>query len=233
MFARSTPSPRIKAAAIILLTVPWHVWAQTPEPSDSADRAAAPVAAAAAEAVTVYVPLNAKGQFHHYLLHMFSLESLFRAGASAGFDQALDSPHEWGQGALGYSRRFGDSYAQHVIQSASMYPLSAALGEDNRYFRSGLSGAGARLKYALLSTVMARHRDGSRHFSLSLVGSHAISAGVSRLYQPPSTNGPGSFADSFAVGLAGDAFFNVVREFFPHLLHSMPPVSADHGATTR
>ena len=108
-----------------------------------------------------------------------------------------------------------------------MYGLGAVLHEDNRYFLSGDATTKARLKYALLSTVMGRHDDGSRHFSFSRVASYAIAAGVSRVWQPPSTNGPGSFAGSFAVGMAAEAGFNVVREFFPRILHSRPPVAYD------
>ena len=156
---------------------------------------------------------------------MFSPESFLRSAAGAGIEQATNTPSEWGQGALGYARRYGNSYAEHIIQSTTMYGMGAVLHEDNRYFLSGLTSKGARLKYALMSSVMGRHDDGSRHFSISRVFSYAAAAGVSRFWQPPSTNGAGSFAGSFAVNWAADAGFNVVREFFPKILHSQPPVT--------
>ncbi len=210
----------------LVLTSQWHAAAQTNTAQNAADRAAPAALAAADQPERVpYVRQTESERFRYYLQHMFSPESVLRAGAAAGINQAMNSPWEWGQGGIGYGRRFASAYGEHIIQSTSMYGLGTVLHEDNRYFLSGETGFGPRLKYALLSTMMGRHDDGSRHFSFSQVASYGIAAGVSRVWQPPSTSGPGSFAGSFAVGIAAEAGFNVVREFFPSILHARPPVA--------
>jgi hypothetical protein len=71
---------------------------------------------------------------------------------------------------------------------------------------------------------MARHDDGSRHFSISRIGSYAAAAGLSREWQPPSTDKFTSAADSFGFTVGVEAGFNVAREFLPKFLHSLPPV---------
>ncbi len=209
-----------------------QVQGQNNAPDNSADRGA-PIASAAAAASplrSTYIPLTQRQRFHYYVEHMFSPESVLRSAASAGLNQANNTPAEWGQGMSGYGQRFASSYGEHMVQSSSMYATGALLHEDNRYYLSGESSRKAKIKYALLSSFMARHDDGSRHFSFSRVSSYAVAAGVSRLWQPPSTRDFGSFLSSFAIGIGADAGFNVARELFPRILHSRPPVASYTGS---
>jgi hypothetical protein len=194
--------------------------AQTP---GAANRAANPTSTQAAP--PAYVPITQKQRAAYYVRHMFNIESVLRAATAAGINQGLNTPREWGQGGEGYGRRFASIYGEHIIQSTVMYGASAALDEDNRYFRSGESGFGRRAKYAVESTFLARHSDGSRHFSISRMSSYAAAAGLSRLWQPPTTRGAVHAADVFGIAVGVDAGFNVAREFFPRILHSRPPVA--------
>jgi hypothetical protein len=171
-----------------------------------------------------YKPMTQAERLHYYFRHMFSVESVIRSAAGAGIDQAVNTPHAWGQGGEGYGRRFANGYGDHIVQSTVMYGMSAALHEDNRYFRSGKSGFGPRLKYAIASSFMARHADGSRHVSISRISSYVAAAGISREWQPASTDNFPSAAISFGVSVGVETGFNVGREFLPKILHSLPPV---------
>jgi hypothetical protein len=71
---------------------------------------------------------------------------------------------------------------------------------------------------------MARHDDGSRHISISQIGSYLAAGFVSRAWQPPSTRGPGCALNSFVIGMGAEVGFNIAREFLPRLLHAHPPV---------
>lgn len=168
-------------------------------------------------------------RLRYYFKHMLSPEAVLRSAAGAGINQALNIPHEWGQGAEGYGRRFASSFGAHIVQSTVMYGASAVLHEDNRYFRSGLTGFGPRLKYAIASTFMARHDDGSRHFSWSRVGSYAAAAAISRLWQPPSEKGSTHIADSFGIFIGVETGFNVAREFLPGIFHTRAPVAMNQN----
>jgi hypothetical protein len=198
--------------------------AQTTTTANDADRAVA-TPAAVGSAQSTYVPMNERERFHYYLTHMFSPEAFLRSAAGAAINQELNVPHEWGQGALGYGRRYASSFGGHITQATIMYGASAALHEDNRYFRSGLTGFGPRFKYAVESTFLARHDDGTRHVSISRIGSFAAAAAISRSWQPPSERGPVHAVDSFAIFVAAETGFNIAREFLPGIFHSRPPVT--------
>jgi hypothetical protein len=163
-------------------------------------------------------------KLHYYVRHMFSVESVVRSAAGAAILQGVDTPAEWGQGADGYGRRFANSYGQHVIRSTLMYGSSALLNEDNRYFRSGKSGFWPRLKYAVASSFLARHEDGSRGFSYSRVGSTVATSIISRAWQPASTRGPENAVSSMGTAFGVEVGFNVAREFFPKIFHTRDPV---------
>jgi len=186
--------------------------------------APAPVAAAPVN-LSAYAPMTQTERLRDYFQHVFGPESVVRSAAGSGISQAMSTPGEWGQGAEGYGRRFANSYAGHIVQSTVMYGMGAALHEDNRYFRSGLTGFGPRLKYAILSTFLARHDDGNRYFSFSRMTSYVASAGISRAWQPPSASNVTHAADAFGIDIGAAAGFNVMREFVPGLFRSRPRVA--------
>jgi hypothetical protein len=182
-----------------------------PVPADSAP------APSAAPAQSPYTPLTQSERLHSYIKGAFSVEALLRSAAGAAILQGTDTPHEWGQGAEGYAKRFGNSYAQQVMRQTLMFGAADALHEDNRYIPSGKTGAGARLKYAMESTFLARKDDGTRRFSYSRIGSTLAVAFISREWQPPSENRPRDAAVSFGSVLGSEVGFNVAREFLPKI----------------
>jgi hypothetical protein len=224
MFAGSQFNNGIRVSLILattMLSIAPYSHAQTS--ATSANREP-PTASVAPNEYPAYVAPTEGERLRIYLHRLANPEAVFRATAGAGINQALDTPSEWHQGAAGYGRRFGSSYGEHIIQSTVMYGVSEALHEDTRYFRSGETGFGRRLKYALASTFRARHDDGTQHFSFSRISGYAASAGISRLWQPASTSGPTHAVDSFAISIGAEAGFNVAREFLPRIFRSHEPV---------
>ncbi len=152
-----------------------------------------------------------------YFKTMVNPLSFAKVGFSAGIDQANDKPTEWGQGASGYGRRFANILGQYSIQRTVTYGLGSALHEDNRYFNSGRQGFWPRTGYALTSGILARHDDGSLHFSVSQVGGVAAGAFLARTWLPPSQSSASAGAVSFGITMASNMGFSVVKEFLPDL----------------
>jgi hypothetical protein len=152
-----------------------------------------------------------------YLLGLSDVESVFRSAATAGFAQASNTPKEWKGGAEGYGKRVGNSYAEHVLNRTLQHGIAAVLHEDNRYFVSGDSGVLRRTKYAVASTFLARHDNGSRFISFSRFAGAAGASFISRQWQPHSTASAGDGAASFGMSIGADIGFNVFREFWPGL----------------
>jgi hypothetical protein len=160
-------------------------------------------------------PLTQRERSKLYLNTMVSPLGFLKAGASAGLDQWKDSPTDWEQGASGYGKRFGNILGQYSIQRTVTFGLGSALREDNRYFNSGKKRLWSRTGYAVASGILARHNDGSRHFSISQVGGVAAGAFISRAWLPPSQHSAGDGAVSFGITMASNMGFAVVKEFLP------------------
>ena len=109
--------------------------------------------------------------------------------------------------------RFGDAFAKDVMRETMMFGLASALHEDNRYRRSSQSGFGARLKYTITSTLLARRDDGTRRLSYSRIGGTAGAAMVARMWQPPSEHTMGDAACGFGLSMGTQLGVNVAREF--------------------
>lgn len=162
-------------------------------------------------------PLSQEERTHLYLKTLVNPLGYMKAGLSAGLDQWKDKPEEWEQGASGYGKRFANIAGQDSIQRAVEFSMSSMLHEDNRYFNSGTTGFWSRTGYAIESSVLARHDDGSRAFSFSQVGGVAAGAFLSRLWQPPSQHSVASGAVSFGITMGSRFAFSVVKEFLPDL----------------
>jgi len=139
------------------------------------------------------------------------------AAARAGLDQAVDRPQEWQQGARGFGLRYGSVYGEYFIGQTFEHLTAYGLHEDNRYFASGQRGLARRLGYAIGSTFLARHDDGSRSISISGIGGAGAAAWLSRQWQPRSTTSNADAAVSFGLTLGVRAGLNILREFSPRL----------------
>jgi hypothetical protein len=162
-----------------------------------------------------FVPMSNKQRFMEALKSELGPDNFLGSALYAAIAEGLDRPREWDTHIDGYGARVGSSYAEHFIDEAIANPLAFALHEDNRYFRSGKQGVGARLAYVFESTVLARHDNGSRGLSVSGMAGAVSAAFLSRAWQPPSTSSPADAAVSFGFILATHALGNGLREFGP------------------
>jgi len=199
--------------------------ASEPAPSEEKSGAAAKAVGyltnylnmAGAHTARDFKPMTQPERNRLYFKNMTNPIMFFKAAFSGAIDQANNKPQEWGQGAEGYGKRFANILGQYSIQKTTSFGLGSLLHEDNRYFNSGKTGFWPRTGYALESSMLARHDDGSRHISISQIGGVAAGAFISRLWQPPSHSSAGDGAVSFGITMASNTGFSVVKEFLPDL----------------
>src|SRR5690349_21776431 len=127
---------RLRTAAIALIA-PLMTLAQEPAPECRQRRA------------EDYVPMARTERLAEYLGGIASPQSFTYAAVTAGIGQWMDRPHEWGQGGIGYGRRYGASIAHNIIGTTLQHGFALGLDEDNRYFASGAPGFWQRMAYAL------------------------------------------------------------------------------------
>jgi hypothetical protein len=163
--------------------------------------------------------LTEKKRFHLYLFSVVGPVPVMAEIAGAGLSQWQDRPKEWGQGWGAFAERAESNLAYNGVRQTITYGTSILFHEDNRYFMSHKHGAWARTSYALRSTVTARHPDGSEAFSISSVTGVVGASAISSLWGPPSWGTAQGIATNAGISFALTAGFNVVREFFPDIMH--------------
>ncbi|MBV8846801.1 MAG: hypothetical protein JO307_28670 [Bryobacterales bacterium] len=162
----------------------------------------------------------AKHGVRGFIRGTFTPTAIGMAGLGAGINQGTDTPHEWGQGAAGFGRRFASAMGKHIIGHGIHYAVSRALHEEIDYRPSGKTGFAPRLEYALLSTVITRKTTtGDKTINAGELAGAFGSGLISRAWQPAST---ASIAHGFASGgisLGVNAGLHVTREFWPEIRH--------------
>jgi len=157
---------------------------------------------------------------YEYVKHTFGRRAIAGSAGFAAFGTLRNRPHEWGRGGAGFGKRLASGFATHLVDNSIRYGVGSIRHEDLDYHRSEKRGFGARLKHALVSTVVTHKRTTGKRMVAAGNISGAFGSGViSRAWQPAST---GSLASGIGTGgliLGARAGTNVAREFWPRHHH--------------
>ncbi len=138
------------------------------------------------------------------------------AGVDAGISQLQNEYPGYGQGAQGYFKRWGASYADTFdgdILGNALFPV--LLHQDPRYFRKGTGSEGGRLWYAVLTTLRCKGDNGHWQPNISNVLGNIAAGGIANLYYPSTDRGVGlTFERAFTVTAEG-TFGAIFLEFWP------------------
>ena len=159
-------------------------------------------------------PLNAKQKMK--LAWRSNADPLTIAGVGfvAGIEQAQDAFSGYGQGAAGYGKRFGASYADVAISTfLGSAVLPAVFKQDPRYFYQGTGSGRSRLWHAVKSSVMCR--SDSKHWVLnySNIGGSLATGAISNLYYPKSDRGVALTFETAFIRIGESAGANIFQEF--------------------
>ncbi len=137
-------------------------------------------------------------------------------GVIAGIQQAQNAFSGYGQGAEGYGKRYGASYANFVsgtfIGSAI---LPSLLKQDPRYFYKGSGGKRSRILYALANSVICKGDNGNWQPNYSSILGNLAAGAISSLYYPAKDrDGVGLTFEGGAIGIGATAGANLIQEFF-------------------
>ena len=144
------------------------------------------------------------------------------AGVDAGISQYQNDYAGYGQGAEGYFKRWGASYADTFdgdMLGNAVFPV--LLHQDPRYFRKGTGSFGSRLWYAALTTVRCRGDNGRWQPNYSNVLGNVAAGGIANLYYPSTDRGAGlTFQRAFTVTAEG-ALGSMFLEFWPDVSNKL------------
>jgi len=136
------------------------------------------------------------------------------AFALAGLQQAGDDYSGYGQGASGYFKRVGASYADifsATFLGSAVFPT--LLKQDPRYFYRGTGGTRSRLMYALGNSVICKGDNKKWQPNYSNVLGSFAAGGLSYLYYPPSDRNVSTIVQNSVVRIAESSLAGVFQEF--------------------
>jgi hypothetical protein len=144
--------------------------------------------------------------------------SFLSSGFNAALDHATNQDPSFGQGGLGYARRFR---AELAGQTASrffedfLYP--AIFSEDPRYYRQARGSASSRLFHAMRHTMVAHRDNGRVMFNFTEWLGTVSSVALNNLYHPGNQPGIAAAARNGSYSMLQDMGFDVLREFWPDI----------------
>ena len=187
-------------------------------------------------------PITTKHKFELAWKSASDPVTLVGVGVLAGIGQAGDRWGAYGQGAQGYAKRYGASYA-NVFASTFIggAVMPSVLKQDPRYFYKGSGSKRSRILYAVASSVICKGDNGRWQPNYSNVIGSFAGAGLQAAYLPASDRrGSGFIVSSALIRLGETSLAGVLQEFVfskltkrPRRSASKPQVPTDPKAHVR
>jgi len=161
------------------------------------------------------LPLTTKQKFNLAWKSTVDPVTFLVTGGVAGVQQAQNDFSGYGQGAQGYAKRYGASYADVVTSTfIGGAILPSLLKQDPRYFYKGTGTVRSRVWYALANAVICKGDNGKWQANYSGILGSLAAGGISNLYYPEKDrNGVALTFENTLVGIGATAAVNLLQEF--------------------
>jgi carboxypeptidase family protein len=175
------------------------------------------------------VPLSSKQKFELAWKTTIDPVSIGITGAIAGVQQAQNEFSGYGQGAQGYAKRFGASYADSVSSTfIGSAILPSIFKQDPRYFYKGTGTRRSRILYALANAVICKGDNGHWQANYSGILGSLAAGGISNLYYPAKNrDGAELTFENTLIGIGATAAANLLQEF---VVRKLTPNGSSRGA---
>jgi hypothetical protein len=160
-------------------------------------------------------PLNPKQKFELAWKTTVDPVTFGLTGAIAGIQQAQNDFSGYGQGAQGYAKRYGASYANLATETfIGGAILPSLLKQDPRYFYKGSGSKRSRILYAIANAVICKGDDGHWQANYSSILGSLAAGGISNLYYPAKNrDGAELTFENALIGIGESAAANIFQEF--------------------
>jgi hypothetical protein len=174
------------------------------------------------------VPLSSKQKFKLAARTVVDPFTLVTVAGTAGVQQAQNHFREYGQGTVGYAKRFGAGYADTVTGTfIGGAILPSLLKQDPRYFYKGTGSKASRFLYAVANAVICKGDNGHWQANYSGILGSLAAGGISNLYYPSrDREGAELTFENAGIGIGTSAVSNLFQEF---LIKKLTP-RAGHNA---
>jgi hypothetical protein len=150
----------------------------------------------------------------------------------AGVEQATNDFSGYGQGAQGYAKRFGASYADNFIGTMiGGAILPSILKQDPRYFYKGTGTTRSRVLYAMSMAVVCKGDNGRWQANYSGIIGSLAAGGISNIYYPASNRDGATLTfENALINIAGGAVQNLFQEF---VVRRLTPGLPNYGSSPK
>jgi hypothetical protein len=163
-------------------------------------------------------PLTPRQKFKLFERTGFDYFNFLSTGFQAALSQASNEFPQYGQGAEGYAKRYGATFADQVSSNFFanfFYPV--LLKEDPRYFRLGYGSPKKRLFYAVEQEFVAHKDGGSRTFAFDNILGAFTSGTLSNAYYPSHDRGVGLTISRSLIAILYGSAGGLFSEFSPDI----------------
>ena len=168
--------------------------------------------------LTDYKPLTVRKKFAVAAEDSFDRGTVAMALIAGAESQLSNSNRAFGQGAAGFGRYAGASYADFVIgnyMTEAVFP--SLLHQDPRYFRRGTGSFWSRLGYAIGQSFWTHNDSGRSGFNYSEWLGNSAAVAISNVYYADNRSARDNVSElGLQVGL--DTAGNVLKEFYPEIV---------------
>jgi len=179
-----------------------------------------PLPSPAQSSVVSTAPMSVGEKFGAWFRSRFLAPGAYGSAVFNGMWKELNDNDDFKKDTVGNffadsMTRAARSYASGTTNSFFEKAVFASIfRQDPRYHRSGKTGAGAKLAYAVTRVVVTQgDRCGCHQFNASFLLGGAAGAGVATLWERRERTGPMNTLKRYYNHIAVTALFNVVKEF--------------------
>jgi hypothetical protein len=174
------------------------------------------------------VPLSSRQKFELAWKATVDPVNFGITGVIAGVQQAQNDFSGYGQGAQGFAKRYGASYADLVAGTfVGSAVLPSLLKQDPRYFYKGTGSKRSRILYALANAVICKGDNGHWQANYSGILGSLAAGGISNLYYPAKNrDGAELTFENTLIGIGASAATNLLQEF---LIRKLTPNAPNHA----
>lgn len=167
-------------------------------------------------------PLTPRQKYSLALQGSFDPVEFAFVGVLAGLNQVDHENPSWGYGFKGYTKRYGEAFANQAIENVMTNGvLPSLLDQDPRYYQLAHGSFLRRFVFAADRLVITRTDRGTATVNTSELAGSLAAAGLSNLYEPGVSRTWSNTAEVWGTQVLIDGLSNEMREFWPDIKHRL------------
>jgi hypothetical protein len=163
--------------------------------------------------------MSGKDKACYWWTNSFNAQMLFGAAFNTALDPIFNGNSDpyWGQGARGFSKRFGTRVAQSMTKGTGQALVGALFKEDPRFYVSRKDGFWPRFSFAVSHTFIVKNDNGHEHLSVGRLAGAFSSGFVGMAWTPGPINTTQNALIRSGTAMGGILAGSLWKEFQPDI----------------